>query len=203
MDYQKTLESFLIVARTNPKKIYSWVGILLPLSVALGIIIDALIPFGPLWNILRAFVGVIGGAALFAGVYTFVSNGSHAKKIANLEEGLEPPETMRESLTYKTRLKLGVIAGAIILGVVLFASQESLVYTLTGIIAIATTGWLLMFIRKTPEEAKRAKLGLLDARDREIRIIAEAERRQKKKKKSGKNKDDDDDEPSNQEEDEE
>lgn len=136
---------------------YLW-GSILFASAIVATLVDAFLPFGAWWNLIRTVVLVPLSVSIFAvgyaiGLFLHYTKRTDPKWV---------PYRLRFSPMW--RLRISAIVGAAAL-LMVYASSESLFFTFFSSAVISVGLALVAFIRQTSEEMKRDKLGIPDARD--------------------------------------
>lgn len=175
MDYFRKFLTFLRKGQ-NTKGMgyfYLWGAVLLGSALA-AVLVDLLVPFGAWWNLIRTVILVPLSVSIFAVGYG-ISLILHRARIK--DPSWRPYRTRFSPLW---RMRISAIVGALGL-VLIYASNESPVFTIfsSGILAVGFA--LFAFMRRTSQELKREKLGIPDARD--VSYDSEVRRLQESRKK--------------------
>ena len=131
------------------------------------LLVDALLPFSGLSNILRSILLVPTSLSIFALSYS-VGLALHEQRESG--ETVWVPYRARFSPAWRRRI--AVLVGAVLL-VVAQSINPGLGYTFSSSILGAAVLALLAFIRTSTQEANREELGIPDARD----VMYDAEKR--------------------------
>jgi len=175
MDYFRKFLTFLRKGQ-NTKGMgyfYLWGGVLLGSALA-AVLVDLFVPFGAWWNLIRTVVLVPLSVSIFAVGYG-ISLILHRTRIK--DPSWRPYRTRFSPLW---RMRISAIVGALGL-VLIYASNESPLFTIfsSGILAVGFA--LFAFMRRTSQELKREKLGIPDARDvsydSEVRKLQESRKK--------------------------
>lgn len=181
--------------RDNKKKLYATSGLSVFAFVIIAFSLDAFVPFGAWWNILRTLAMVPLGLSMFILVYG-LSLDRHLKLMLNSggENKVWVPFRNRFSPASRIRISAIIVAlGAVIV----FAATNTLSFTFSSSVLFALILACLAFVRKTRDEKERAELGVPDGRDllrrslvkeaqeeREIKELAKRIRKEEKKNQS-------------------
>lgn len=175
MDYFRKFLTFLRKG-TNTKGMsyfYLWGSIAL-VATASSVFVDLFVPFGAWWNLIRTVILVPLSVSIFAVGYG-ISLILH--RMRSKDSSWRPYRTRFSPLW---RMRISAILGA--LGLVLvYASNESPVFTLFSSVLLALGLALVAFMRRTSQELKREKLGIPDSRDvsydSEVRKLQESRKK--------------------------
>lgn len=143
----------------EPKRLYIFSAAVVAILSSISLLIDYLLPFEGLGNVIRSIILIPTSAAIFVLGYA-VSLLMHYAKIGQEREWI--PYRLRLSPTWRRRVSAIIAAFLVVLT---YASGFRVGYTLISSIFVAIVIALFAFMRLTKEEAAREKFGIPDVRD--------------------------------------
>lgn len=174
----------------EPKRLYLLSGGLVIIFAGIGLVIDALLPFSGLGNIVRSLILIPTSVAVFVFGYAVGLFFHYARM--NQKSGWVPYR-LRMSPSWRRRISAIVAA---FLAVLVYASGFKIGYTLVSSIFVSIVIALFAFMRTTKEESAREEFNIPDVRDvrynahmqklSEQRETVEKERLKKKQSKRNK-----------------
>lgn len=152
---------------SDSRRLYLLTGLAALGFALITLLVDWLLPFGGLFNLLRSLLLVPTAVSIFSFAYG-VSLYFHLQRLENDEEWI--PYRARFSPAWRRRI--AVIVGAVLI-VLAQGGGPGVGYTLTAAIIGAVVIAVLAFIRTSKQEASREELGIPDSRD----VIYDAQKR--------------------------
>lgn len=133
-------------------------GIVLVMTGAISLLVDAVVPFDGWWNVLRTAILIPLSLSMY-GLGYFVGLFQHYRK---MEEGDWTPFRLRFSVSWRRRI--AIVVGAFLF-VLIYGNSYRIGYTLIASMIVACIIALLAFVRVTKDENVREQLNIPDSRD--------------------------------------
>lgn len=129
-------------------------------GIAIGFLLDYLLPHGYFTNMLRGVVSVATGSALFS--FGYLSAVQISKERIAKDRFYQ---TMRERFSHKQRINFSIALSVIIASFILLSGGEGIMYTFKSTIAIAFIWTLVAFSRRNRNEFIKEIYEIPDVRD--------------------------------------
>lgn len=147
------------------------------IGVITGVILDILLPFNFILNMLRGVVANVSGVAMFSYGYILADKIGRNRLAKNRYY-----KTFRKRLSYRQRINVSIFLGAITAFFVLLSSKYTAAFTLKSSVAIFVALSLVTFSRKDRNEFLKNIYNIPDLKDVEF-ITRKAKKKDKKKDK--------------------
>lgn len=132
-------------------------------GVLLGTILDKLVPFNFIFNMIRGIVANITGIAIFSFGYIQASKFSSNKLKTN-----KSYQTIRKRLSYKQRINVSIFLGSAMMIFILLSDKKDLIFTLKTSLSISLILTIISFSRRDRNEFIKSVYNVPDLRDLEF-----------------------------------
>ena len=180
--FRKFLIRIRVSYGTNYRRFFATMLATVFLTTAIGVLVDELVPFRGIYNVLRSILLIPSAASIFALLYG-ISLFFHGARVN--QDPAWIPYRARWSPAWRRRLS--AVLGAI-LAVVIITSSYRVGYTFINSLCGAGIIALLAFIRLTSQEKSRADLGIPDAQDLQFQAFEKSREMRREKAKERKTK---------------
>lgn len=144
---------------TQRRRLFILSGISTVVFILIGCVLDWILPFSGLFNVVRSIVLIPTAISMFVLMYSISLVFHYAREAANKDW---VPYRLRFSPTWRRRIS--AVVGAVMI-VLVYANGFRIGYTAVSSLFVAVALALLTFMRTTNDENTREKLNLPDSRD--------------------------------------